>query len=143
MMLAVGVPLSELFFSQDDAWFNVRLCLLQAILTWTLGTYAAYRFGLTAFAIFQGALQSFWLLAFFHARQPEGLRVFAPLREPLTLSAALVLGNLLVIRLMPITSIYRLGALLTVEGVICSFFLIRMIMSWRIATGPEAAGPIR
>jgi len=142
MMLAVGVPLSELFFSQDDAWFNVRLCLVQAILTWTLGTYAAYRFGLTEFAIFQGALQSFWLLAFFHARQPEGLRVFAPLREPLILSAVLLLVNLLVIRSMPITSIYRLGGLLMVEGVICLFFLIRMIMNWRTATCPVAPGPI-
>jgi len=140
MMLAVGVPLSELFFSQDDAWFNVRLCLVQAILTWTLGTYATYRFGLTAFAIFQGAQQSFWLLAFLHARQPEGLRVFAPLREPLILSAALVVINLLVIRSMPITSIYRLGVVLMVEGVICSFFLIQMIKSWRTATGPVAAG---
>ena len=138
MMLSVGVPLSELFFSQDDAWFNVRLCLLQAVLTWTIGSYAASHYGLTAFAIFQGALQSFWLLAFFHARQPEGLRVFAPLREPLFLSAALVLGNLLIVRFLPISSIYRLGILLAVEGGICSLFLIRMIMSWRSAAVPSA-----
>ena len=77
--------------------------------TWTLGTYAVYHYGLFGFAIFQGALQSFWLLAFFHARKPEGLRVFAPLREPLMLSAALVMGNLLVVRSMAISSIYRLA----------------------------------
>jgi O-antigen/teichoic acid export membrane protein len=136
MMLAVGVPLSELFFSQDDAWFNIRLCLLQAVLTWTVGTYAAYHYGLTAFAIFQGALQSFWLLAFFHARRMQRLRVFAPLREPLLLSAALVLGNLLIVSFLPISSIYRLAVLLAAEGVICSLFLVRMIMSWRTAATP-------
>jgi O-antigen/teichoic acid export membrane protein len=139
MMLSVGVPLSELFFSRDDAWFNVRLCLLQALLTWTIGTYAVQHYGLTAFAIFQGALQSFWLLAFFHARQVEGLRVFAPLREPLLLSAALVLGNLLIAHFLSISSIYRLGTLLAVEGIVCSLFLVRMIMSWRIAAEPAAA----
>jgi O-antigen/teichoic acid export membrane protein len=136
MMLAVGVPLSELFFSQDDAWFNLQLCLLQAFLTWTAGTYAAYHYGLSGFAIFQGALQSFWLLAFFHARQPEALRVFGALREPLILSAALVLGNLLIVHSLPISSIYRLAVLLTVEGVICSVFLVRRIMSWRTAATP-------
>jgi O-antigen/teichoic acid export membrane protein len=134
MMLSVGVPLSELFFSQDDAWFNIRLCLLQAVLTWTLGAYAVYHYGLTAFAIFQGALQSFWLLAFFHARRMEKLQVFAPLREPLILSAALVLGNLLTVRFFAISSIYRLAALLVVEGAICALFLVRMIMSWRTAS---------
>jgi len=132
---AVGVPLSELFFAQDDAWFNLRLCLWVTIPTWTLGTYAVYHYGLFGSAIFQAVLQSKWLLAFFHARKPEGLRVFAPLREPLILSAALVLGNLLVIRSMAISSIYRLAILLAVEGVICSLFLIRMIMSWRTAAG--------
>lgn len=136
MMLAVGVPLSELFFSQDDAWFNVRLCLIQAVLTWTLGTYAAYHYGLNAFAIFQGALQGFWLLAFIHARHPKGLRVFTPLSEPLMLSAALVLGNLLIVHFLPISSIYRLGILLVIEGTICSLFLVRMIMSWRAAVAP-------
>jgi len=139
MFLAVGVPLSELFFAQDDAWFNLRLCLLWTIPTWTLGTYAVIHYGLFGFAIFQAALQSFWLLAFFHAREPKGLRVFAPLREPLILSAALVLGNLLVIRSMAISSIYRLAVLLAVEGVICSLFLVRMVMSWRTATGPAEA----
>jgi hypothetical protein len=87
VMSAVGLPLSELFFAQDDAWFNLRLGLWWAILTWTLGTYAVYHYGLLGFTIFQAALQSTWLLAFFHARKPEGLRVFAPLREPLFLSA--------------------------------------------------------
>jgi O-antigen/teichoic acid export membrane protein len=133
---AVGLPLSELFFSQDDAWFNVRLCLLWAIPTWTIGTYAVYHYGLFGFAIFQAALQIFWLLAFFHARQPEGLRVFSPLREPLILSLALLLGNFLVIRSIPISSLYRLAALLAVEGVICALFLVRMLLSWRTTIGP-------
>jgi O-antigen/teichoic acid export membrane protein len=143
MMLAVTLPLSELFFAQDDAWFNFRICLLWTILTWTVGTYAVLHYGLFGFAIFQGAIQSLWLLAFFHARQPAGLRVFAPLREPLILSAALVLGNLLIIRSVSISSIYGLVVVLAIEGVICSLFLARMIMSWRAATGPvEAeAGP--
>ncbi len=141
MMLAVGVPLTELFFAQDDAWFNLRLCLVQTILTWTLGAYSAYHYGLFGFAIFQGTLQSFWLLAFFHIRKPEGLRVFAPLREPLMLSVALVMGNLLVVRSMLISSIYRLAILLAVEGVICAFFLMRMVMSWRAATGSVEAEP--
>jgi O-antigen/teichoic acid export membrane protein len=68
---AVGVPLSELFFAQDDAWFNLRLCLWWTIPTWTLGTYAVYHYGLFGFAIFQAVLQSTWLLAFFHARKME------------------------------------------------------------------------
>jgi O-antigen/teichoic acid export membrane protein len=139
MFTAVGVPLSELFFAQDDAWFNVRLCLWWAIPTWTLGTYAVYHYGLFGFAIFQTVLQSTWLLAFFHARKPEGLRVFAPLREPLILSAALVLGNLLVIHSIAISSIYRLAVLLAVEGAICAFFLVRMAMSWRTMPGPMEA----
>ncbi len=100
-----------------------------------LGAYSAYHYGLFGFAIFQGTLQSFWLLAFFHIRKPEGLRVFAPLREPLMLSVALVMGNLLVVRSMLISSIYRLAILLAVEGVICAFFLMRMVMSWEAATG--------
>jgi hypothetical protein len=137
----VGLPLSELFFAQDDAWFNFRLRLLWTIPTWTLGTFAVYHYGLFGFAIFQAVLQSTWLLAFFHARQPEGLRVFAPLREPLILSAVLVLGNLLVIRSMAISSIYRLVILLAIEGLICSFFLVRMIMSWRTGTGAEPGEP--
>jgi hypothetical protein len=62
-----------------------------------------------------------------------------PLLEPLILSSALVLGNLLVLRSIAISSIYRLGVLLVIEGVICSLFLVRMIMSWRSANGPLAA----
>lgn len=136
VMTAVGLPLSELFFAQDDAWFNLRLCLLWTVPTWTIGTYAVHRYGLFGFAIFQAALQSTWLLAFFHARQPEGLRVFAPLREPLILSAALIVGNLLAIRSIPVTSIYRLAVLLAIEGILCSLFLFRMIISWRSASAP-------
>jgi O-antigen/teichoic acid export membrane protein len=139
--LAVSLPLSELFFAQDDAWFNFRLCLLQAVLTWSFGSFAIYRYGLFAFAVFQGALQSFWLLAFFHARKLEGLRVFLPLREPLILSGALVMGNWLVIRSFPISSIYPLAVILGIEGVICALFLGRMIMSWRTGVAPNAANP--
>jgi len=141
MLNAVGVPLSELFFAQDDAWFNIRLCLWWTIPTWTLGTYAVYHYGLFGFAIFQAVLQGTWLFAFFHARKLEGLSVFAPLREPLMLSAGLVLGNLLVIRSMAISSIYRLAILLAVEGLICAFFLVRMAMSWRLVTRSIEAGP--
>ena len=138
---AVGVPLSELFFAQDDAWFNLRLCLWWTIPTWTLGTYAVYRYGLFGFAIFQAVLQSTWLIAFFHARKPEGLRVFAPLREPLVLSAALVLGNLLVVRSMAALSIYRLAILLAVEAILCAAFLVRMLLSWNTVSGLRAVSP--
>jgi hypothetical protein len=50
---------------------------------------------------------------------------------------------LLIIRSVSISSIYGLVVVLAIEGVICSLFLARMIMSWRAATGPvEAeAGP--
>jgi O-antigen/teichoic acid export membrane protein len=136
MFMAVGLPLSELFFAQGDALFNLRICLWVTLLTWIPGFYAVFHYGLFGFAIVQAALQSVGLLAFFHARKSEGVRVFAPLREPLILSAALVLGNLLVVRWMPITSIYRLGFVLAIEGVICALFLVRMIMSWRAETRP-------
>lgn len=141
MFNAVGVPLSELFFARGDAWFNVRLCLWWTIPTWTLGTYAVYHYGLFGFAIFQAALQGTWLLAFFHARKLEGLRVFSPLREPLLLSAALVLGNLVVVRSGAISSIYRLAILVAMEGAICVFFLVRMAMSWRLVTRSSEAEP--
>jgi teichuronic acid exporter len=141
VMLAVGLPLSELFFSQDDAWFNFRVAMLWTVSTWTVGTYAVFRYGLLGFAIFQAALQSGWLLAFFHARQPKGLRVFAPLREPLMLSSALVLLNLFLVRSLLIASIYEVAILLLVEGVICAFFLMRMIMSWRSSALPLEAEP--
>jgi O-antigen/teichoic acid export membrane protein len=136
MFNAVGVPLSELFFSQDDAWFNLRLCMLWTVLTWTLGTYAVIRHGLMGFAIFQGTLQLTWLFAFFHARKPQGLRVFSPLREPLALSAFLVVANLLLTHSVAISSIYRLGIVLIAEGAICAFFLMRMVMSWRTLAEP-------
>lgn len=138
VMSSVGVPLTELFFSQDDAWFNLRLCLWWTIPTWSFGTYAVYRYGLIGFAVFQAALQSTWLLAFLHARKIEGLRVFAPLREPLLLSAALVLGNVLLVRAGVLSSIYRLGAALVVEGLICGAFLLRMLLSWRAPASPVA-----
>ena len=140
VMSAVGLPLSELFFAQGDAWFNLRLCLWWTIPTWTLGTYAVYHYGLTGFALFQAALQSTWLLAFFRARKLDGLRVFAPLLEPLLLSAALIMGNLFVIRWLPMSSIYRLGILLAAEGVICAIFLVRMLMNWRTAGGSARDG---
>jgi hypothetical protein len=114
--------------------------LLWTVPTWTIGTYAVYHYGLLGFAIFQAALQSTWLLAFFHAKQPKGLRVFAPLREPLLLSGGLVLGNVLAIRALPVTSIYWLGVLLVIEGVICSIFLMRMIMCWRAAAADSYQG---
>ncbi len=139
MFLAVLLPLSELFFAQGDAWFNLRLCLWLTILTWTFGTYAVDHYGIFGFAIVQGALQSVGLLAFFHARKLGGLRVFSPLREPLLFSGALVLGNLLIVRSMAISSIYRLAVVLAVEGGICAFFLVRMAMSWRGAIGPAEA----
>jgi O-antigen/teichoic acid export membrane protein len=132
--LAVGIPLSELFFAQGDAWFNLRLCLWMALLTWIPGSYAVFHYGLLGFAIAQGALQSIGLLAFFHARKTGGLHVFAPLLEPLILSTALIFGNLLIVRSVAITSIYRLGLLLVIEGIICALFLVRMIMSWRTET---------
>jgi O-antigen/teichoic acid export membrane protein len=134
MYLAVGIPLSELFFAQGDAWFNLRLCLWMALLTWIPGSYAVFRHGLLGFAIVQAALQSIGLLAFFHVRKTRKLRVFAPLREPMILSAALILMNLLIVQSMAITSIYRLGFLLAIEGVVCALFLGRMILSWRTET---------
>jgi lipopolysaccharide exporter len=137
VMSAVGVPLSELFFAQNDAWFNLRLGFWWLIPTWTLGTYTVYHYRLPGFAVFWGALPLLWLLAFFHARQTRGLRVFAPMREPLFLSAALVLGNLLIVRALAISSIYRLAILLAIEGVICTLFLIRMIVSWRSDARPS------
>jgi len=133
IMTAVGVPLSELFFSQNDAWFNVRLCLWWTIPTWTIGTYAVLRFGLLGFAVFQALLQSTWLMAFLHARRTDGLRLFAPLQEPLIWSAALAITNLLLVRTGALSSIYRLGVVLAIEGILCGAFLARMLLSWRTA----------
>jgi PST family polysaccharide transporter len=139
VMTAVGLPLTELFFSQNDAWFNLRLCLWWTIPTWTLGTYAVYHNGLVGFAIFQAALQSTWLLAFVHARRLEGLKLLAPLREPLILSAALVAANLLLLRLHAISSFFQLAVALAVEGILCGMFLLRMLLSWRLAGTPMPA----
>jgi O-antigen/teichoic acid export membrane protein len=136
---AVGMPLSELFFAQGDAWFNFCLCLLWTIPTWTLGTYAVCHYGLFGFAIFHAALQSTWLLAFFHARQPEGLRVFAPLREPLIVSATLVAVNLLLVHSAVVSSIYRLALILAVEALVCALLLVRILLSWRSLGPPFAA----
>jgi O-antigen/teichoic acid export membrane protein len=135
---AVGLPLSELFFAQNDGWFNVRLCLLWTIPTWTVGTYATLHFGLAGFAIFQAALQSTWLLAFVHARRLKGLRVFAPLREPLLFCSALVAANLLIVRLAPPSSVYRICGILLVEALICALFLLRMMLAWRVGDGVSA-----
>jgi O-antigen/teichoic acid export membrane protein len=133
MMAAVGVPLSELFFSQNDAWFNIRLCLWWTIPTWTIGTYTVLHFGLMGFAIFQGILQSSWFMAFSHARRTEGLRVFEPLREPFLWSAVLAMGNVLLAHSGTLTSIYRLAIVLAIEGILCAAFLARMLLSWRMA----------
>ena len=138
VMTAVGVPLSELFFAQNDAWFNLRLCLWWTVPTWTLGTYAVLHYGLFGFAIFQAALQSTWLFAFMHARKTGGLRVFAALREPFVLSTGLVLVNVLLVHSIALSSIYRVAAVLAVEGALCGAFLLRMLLSWR--TGMEPAG---
>ena len=142
VMTAVGVPLTELFFSQNDAWFNIRLCLWWTIPTWTLGTYAVHRYGLIGFAIFQALLQSTWLLAFFHARRTKGLQTFRPLGEPLTLSAGLILLNLLLVHSVALSNIYRLGAVLALEGLLCGAFLLRMLLSWRSGPGVGTAGPV-
>ena len=140
MMNAIGVPLSELFFSQNDAWFNLRLCLWWTIPTWTIGTWAVMRHGLMGFAIFQGALQTTWLMAFLRARRSQHIRVFESLREPLIWSVALVMANVLVMRAGLLSSIYRLGAVLAVEAVLCGAFLGRMLLSWRAAMKPVAIG---
>ena len=141
VMTSVGVPLTELFFSQNDAWFNLRLCLWWTVPTWTLGTFAVLHYGLFGFAVFQAALQATWFLAFMHARQTEGLRVLAPLREPFVLGAALVLVNLLLVHSIGLSSIYRLGAVLAVEGVLCGVFLVRMLLSWRTGAGAGGMEP--
>ncbi len=71
------------------------------------------------------------LLAFVHARKLEGLRVFAPLLEPLILTIILISGNLLLVRFFAISSIPRLISILVVEGLLCGVFLVRMLLSWR------------
>jgi len=64
--------------------------------------------------------------------------VFTPLREPLLLSVGLVLGNVLLMHTMAVSSLYRVGAVLVIEALICGAFLVRMLLSWR--SGGEAGG---
>ena len=138
VMNAVGVPLTELFFLAERCVVQPAAMFMVDYPTWTLATYAVYHYGLWGFAIFQAALQSTWFLAFLHARRTEGLRVFAPLREPFLLSACLVLGNVLLAHAMAVSSLYRLGAVLAIEALICGAFLVRMLLSWR--SGADAVG---
>jgi hypothetical protein len=74
-----------------------------------------------------------------HARRLEGLKLLAPLREPLILSAALVAANLLLLRLHAISSFFQLAVALAVEGILCGMFLLRMLLSWRLAGTPMPA----
>jgi O-antigen/teichoic acid export membrane protein len=141
ILTAVGLPLTELFFSQNDAWFNFWLCALWTVPTWTVGTYSVAHYGLFGFAFFQAALQSTWFLAFVHARSLKGLRVFAPLREPLALSIFLLVGNLALCRVIRVNSLYTLIGILAVEAVICGAFLIRMLLSWRAEGGGVLSEP--
>jgi len=138
MLTAVGLPLTELFFSQDDAWFNLRLCLWWTIPTWTLGTYATQHYGLRGFAVFQAALQSTWLLAFFHARKLRGLQVFAPLRGPLLLTAALITTNLILNQLAAVSSLFRLALVLAIEAVACAAFVVQTLLRWRSPDDPPS-----
>jgi O-antigen/teichoic acid export membrane protein len=131
MMTSVGLPLTELFFSRNDAWFNLKLCALWALPTWTLGTIAVYRYGLLGFAVFQAALQAGWLFAFAHARRIEGLRVFAPLCAPLILVAALAAINLVLTRLAIVVSVYSLALTLATEGGLCIVCLLHLLTKWR------------
>ena len=140
-LTAVGLPLLELFFAQDDALFNVGFCGLWTLSTWTLGTYATFRYGLFGFAVFQATLQGTWLLAFVHARQPRGLRIVAPLREPAFLTVILVGTNLLLIRSVDLASWYRLTVVLALEGLLCGLFLVRMLLSWNTVSGPRTTSP--
>lgn len=132
VLSAVGVPLTELFYSQNDAWFNLRLCILWSVLTWTVGTYVAYRHGLGGFAIFQAALQGTWFLAFLHARKTEGLRVLTPLAQPFVLGAGLLLANFLLVRRAVLSSVWRLGVALLIEAAIIGAIWLRMLLSWHV-----------
>jgi len=137
-LTAVGLPLMELFFAQDDAWFNVRFCGLWTLSTWTLGTYLVFHYGLYGFAAFQVALQGTWLLAFMHARQLRGLRIFAPLRDPAFLTVILVGTNLLLVRSVGLSSLRQLIVVLTLEGLLCGLFLVRMLLSWNKLSGSRS-----
>ncbi|MGA3106299.1 MAG: oligosaccharide flippase family protein [Terriglobales bacterium] len=143
-MTAVGLPLTELFFSQNDAWFNFRLCMFWTIPTWTLGTYSTLRYGLSGFAAFQATLQLGWLFAFWHAREVKGLKVFAPLLEPAVLVAAVVCANLLLIRFVNMSSLARLAVAIVVEAGLCGAVLVRTLLRWArdkaIVSATEARG---
>jgi O-antigen/teichoic acid export membrane protein len=140
-LTAVGLPLMELFFAQDNAWFNAGFCGLWTLSTWTLGTYAIFSYGLHGFAVFQAALQLTWILAFIHARRLKGLRIFAPLREPALLTIILVGTNLLLVRSVGLSSLYRLSVVLMLEGLLCGFFLARMLLSWNSPSRPPDLSP--
>jgi O-antigen/teichoic acid export membrane protein len=141
MMTAVGLPLTELFFAQNDAWFNLKLCGFWTLPTWTLGTWVVYRYGLNGFAMFQGVLQSGWLLAFLRARAVDGLRVFSPLRAPLLLVTFLAAINLMLLRWTRLLSIYPLAAVVAMEGGLCAAYLYRVLCSWRGESTSAAMEP--
>jgi len=140
-LTAVGLPLLELFFAQDDALFNVAFCGLWTLSTWTLGTYATFRYGLYGFAIFQAALQVTWFLAFMNASRPKGLRIFASLREPVFLTLLLVGANLLLVRSVDLFSWRRLAVVLALEGLLCGLFLVRMLLSWNTVSDGQTVSP--
>jgi teichuronic acid exporter len=141
MMTAVGVPLTELFFSRNDAWFNLKLCALWTIPTWTVGTFAVQQYGLWGFAVFQGMLQAGWLFAFLHARRVQGLRALGPLRGPIMLVGVLAAINLGLTHWVEFLSVYSLAATLAIEGALCAAYLLHLLWRWRrpnvaIATAP-------
>ena len=136
VMTSVGVPLTELFFSQNDAWFNLRLCLWWTIPTWTFGTYAVFHYGLLGFAVFQAALQGTWLLAFLACPPDRGLARLCAIAGTVHIGCRAGVGNLLLVRSGGLSSIYRLGAVLAVEAVVCGAFLMRMLLSWRAGAEP-------
>jgi hypothetical protein len=63
------------------------------------------------------------------------------LYEPLILSVALVVVNLVLVHFMSISSFYRLAALLAIEGAVCVFFLVRMALSWRLVAPSAHVAP--
>ena len=66
-------------------------------------------------------------------REPKGVRVFAPMREPLFLTVGLVAANVLLQQLKLVSSIYHLAAVILLEGLVCVVFFVRMAISWRDA----------
>jgi O-antigen/teichoic acid export membrane protein len=138
VLCAVTVPLTEFFFADNDAWFNFRFCVLYSVLTWAGGAYAVLHYGLNGFALWEAVMQGAWILVFRNARKSRPLRVFAPLRQPLIWTAALVLANLLLTRAAVISSFPRLVAVLALEGLACGALLLRMVWSWRSAETGDA-----